>query len=718
MKRQTIAQDAATKTKNAVAQVSNKAEMPKQACDAQYLVCLNDFNISFRRRGRSTPNLVLSVLAMPERYDQFSFDYELECNLEGLLNNSSALTQQDHPHDPQQQLQQEQQDKDIVSLRVPIQGSLLNKLATSLSLVDYDYLFEPKQDDLFNHDSDLDIKHELDEQERNIALTQEREMEARMMAFKRDYEEALKELFEGIDEADIHDEFMAQEAYESATQNNEATSSKGVKAAHAVKSKASKASRFTKNHRRKSKRVAKHARSLVRCTSMDEPMQWNEAALMAEPEMAKMDFEDPLLAAVAIEEPIYEDDFEDEFELVEANEADTDEYLADCPKVPSASSFAFASLALLSKGGDGNVVLSPQSHCLPSNSSLASSHSLPYLAFKRNFAMFNFKMASQVMLSFALMSMLAVGLCLSSLSVAHADSALDDLIALGGSENILSAKDRQVLRALEKSQNTRGATGKVAAPVVSRPGEVQFVFGASAPTILCSMLHISDIALEPGETVYSLQIGDSARWIVEQALSGSDEGIVEHITLKPTDTGLTSNMRIYTDKRTYSLELKSTVDDYIPQVSFIYPEETLKRFNEAKQELMRQQRFNSINVQGERGKASRNYANNAGSNEAINIKDLDFDYELKGDKDLYPVRVFNDGNKTYVQMPKKLLGGQLPALVMVTDTNLFGKDSIAVTNYRLSDDKFIVDGLPQHLRLFLGKNGSASTSSVDIIHRS
>lgn len=330
-------------------------------------------------------------------------------------------------------------------------------------------------------------------------------------------------------------------------------------------------------------------------------------------------------------------------------------------------------------------------------------------------------------------------LCMSALlltsvppcfSLAHADSALDDIIALGGNQNTLSKQDIEILKALEASNNPKAKKSAVSRPIVERPGEVRFVYGAGRPTVVCSLLHVCDISLEPGESVVDVQTGDSARWVVGRSAHGSAQGMVEHVTIKPTDIGLESNLTIYTDKRSYSIDIKSSAKDFMPNVSFIYTEQSMQRYQNIKNELLARKRNNELNLSAsgeelaladEDEYVSETAAipgrKRAKSSVAL-LSGLDFNYQVSGDKEVIPLRVFNDGKHTYVQMPQKLSEGMLPAIVEVTQTHVFSEDATAVTNYRLQGNNFVIDGIPRHLRLFIGNEDSGRAMSADIIRNS
>ncbi len=308
---------------------------------------------------------------------------------------------------------------------------------------------------------------------------------------------------------------------------------------------------------------------------------------------------------------------------------------------------------------------------------------------------------------------LATALLLAQLGPsAQADAALEQLLALSpdqAARQVLTPQERAVLKALEQS-NQRGAKGASTKPVVTGPNEVRFIYGASRPMVVCSLLHVCDIALEPGENVLDLKIGDGARWLIERSVSGHEGAIVEHIALKPTDIGLNTNLRIYTDKRTYYLDLKSTAAEFMPQVSFIYPEATLERYHSLKAELSRAQQARAFSGAPQTGQAGG----------ALLLEQLNFNYELSGDEALYPLRVFNDGRQTFIQMPTKLMatGARLPALVMVNEGgNAMGSGAdsgMGLINYRVVGTSFVIDGLPTHLRLLLGSSADRSALRADI----
>jgi type IV secretion system protein VirB9 len=74
---------------------------------------------------------------------------------------------------------------------------------------------------------------------------------------------------------------------------------------------------------------------------------------------------------------------------------------------------------------------------------------------------------------------------------------------------------------------------------------------------------------------------------------------------------------------------------------------------------------------------------------------------MDGDKaDWRPLRIFDDGNKVYIEMPPASAGTDLPPLFLI------GADGKAeLTNYRVASPYLIVDRLFPQAELRLGAKG-------------
>ena len=67
----------------------------------------------------------------------------------------------------------------------------------------------------------------------------------------------------------------------------------------------------------------------------------------------------------------------------------------------------------------------------------------------------------------------------------------------------------------------------------------------------------------------------------------------------------------------------------------------------------------------------------------------------------YPVRVYNDGVKTIIECPSAMNSNEAPSLI-VTKFNKNSKNQEQLINYRLQNNKYIVDGLFYEAELISG----------------
>lgn len=269
-------------------------------------------------------------------------------------------------------------------------------------------------------------------------------------------------------------------------------------------------------------------------------------------------------------------------------------------------------------------------------------------------------------------------------------------------DNPLSQSEKSALKKLESISNN------AIDPKVFNVGQVQFTYGASIPTVICAVLEITDINLEPGEHILSVQIGDGARWSVESAISGADENSIEHIILKPLDMGLKTSLLIATDRRSYHIRLKSTQKDFMPMVNFFYPKSAYK-----------QKTFEHISPANKGSDNSYQYTKNSNSSRVqmasykeqpsfnlVQGSTKNYAYEITGDDNILPVNAYDDGRKTYIQMGLPFGSSPVPALMQVTKGEgiIFKDENLALINFRVSGDTLIVDGIYDHLRLLSSNN--------------
>jgi len=187
---------------------------------------------------------------------------------------------------------------------------------------------------------------------------------------------------------------------------------------------------------------------------------------------------------------------------------------------------------------------------------------------------------------------------------------------------------------------------------------------------------VSDIALQPAETLISVAAGDTARWVIGDTTSGSGAARRTHILVKPSAVGLRTNLVIATDRRVYHVEVESNARAAMASISWTYPDDGLLAL---------------------RGGTA------ATSEEAVaagvTVDALNFNYRIEGDSPPWrPLRAFDDGRQVFIEFPPTLGQGEAPPLFVVGDGG-----RAELVNYRVRGHYYVVDRLFAAAELRLGE---------------
>jgi type IV secretion system protein VirB9 len=187
---------------------------------------------------------------------------------------------------------------------------------------------------------------------------------------------------------------------------------------------------------------------------------------------------------------------------------------------------------------------------------------------------------------------------------------------------------------------------------------------------------VTDIALQPGESLVSVASGDTVRWIIGDTSSGSGAGQRVHVLVKPVSAGLSTNLVITTDRRAYHLALTSSSGPAMTALSWNYPQDALLAIRRARA-------------------AAEAAAPIAGG---LEIEKLNFAYAITGDSpDWRPLRAFDDGRQTFIEFPRSIGVGEAPPLFLSE-----GKGEVSLVNYRVQGRFYVVDRLFAAAELRLG----------------
>ncbi len=211
-------------------------------------------------------------------------------------------------------------------------------------------------------------------------------------------------------------------------------------------------------------------------------------------------------------------------------------------------------------------------------------------------------------------------------------------------------------------------------------GRLQFVFGAGRATLICAPFRICTIELEQGERVArdGLHLGDTARWLVTPSV-GVDA--TTHLMVKPLVAGLDTSMVIVTDRRTYHLHLLSDTTRFMPAIRWLYPERQQLAWSDYHAYKADQAQKNTL------------------PDTQQNLADLNFGYDIGHCRNCLwrPVRVYDDDQRVYIQMPPSVARLQDMPILLVESGSVTG-----LVNYQVRDSHYIVDGLFERAWLIAG----------------
>jgi P-type conjugative transfer protein TrbG len=262
---------------------------------------------------------------------------------------------------------------------------------------------------------------------------------------------------------------------------------------------------------------------------------------------------------------------------------------------------------------------------------------------------------------------------------------------LGGTNPVLNEQEKagvEITRAW-KDKST----------VASEPGvssSVQFKFGESYPTVVAAVLQVTDIELQEGEIVNHINLGDSTRWTVESALSGSGANQISHLVIKPRDIGLSTSLIVTTDRRTYHLLLVSDEKEFMHDVTFQYstPLAVASPVSSPSPAVAKDPPKDP----------PRRKKQSSGKEVVVSSDppdDADEDFVIKGKAFFRPVSVYTKDGKTFIQLPPAVKHRSAPVLFEETKAGWF-HTSKNLVNSRLHGKWLCVDKIIDSAVLVVG----------------
>ena len=210
--------------------------------------------------------------------------------------------------------------------------------------------------------------------------------------------------------------------------------------------------------------------------------------------------------------------------------------------------------------------------------------------------------------------------------------------------------------------------------------EVQFKYEPHETyQIYCQDGFITDIKFQPGEKVTYVGAGDTTRWVIDRSSAGAGALKTEHVYLKPVKRGLSTNIVINTNQRTYQIHAISG-SRYNPMVSWVV--ET------SREQLWRQIRERDLE-----------------NMMTVNIAELHMKYKVDGGRKWSPSMVFDDGRKTFFKMKPEMRTSVAPVFMIEE------RGKTVLVNYRIVGSYYIIDRIFDCGKLMVG------TDKVEIKRR-
>ena len=242
----------------------------------------------------------------------------------------------------------------------------------------------------------------------------------------------------------------------------------------------------------------------------------------------------------------------------------------------------------------------------------------------------------------------------------------------------------QLVMGMEKEYQ---AAKQASNPFLGEQGYVIYPYGEVVPVITCRPLRMTDVALEPGEEIMGIHAGDTVRWQFSPSQSMKNGLAVAHIVVKPNQPGISTNLLVHTNRRTYNLDFTaSDKAEYLRGVAFSYGDSNNLSY------LFVNKNSNSNNNKDNK-KLEDELQETMGD---VDFNGLYTQYTILNSSkvDWAPEAVFDDGNKTYIRMPFRF--SETPAFYISLDR----KETL--TNFRVKGRYYVVDRLFDKAYLKIG----------------
>lgn len=194
--------------------------------------------------------------------------------------------------------------------------------------------------------------------------------------------------------------------------------------------------------------------------------------------------------------------------------------------------------------------------------------------------------------------------------------------------------------------------------------------------------YVTDVQLRPGEVVQKIASGNTTQWQVDVDIIDG----VQHVYIKPMVSGIRTNMIINTDQRSYRFLVNSTDEmEYVVVFNFAELDREAQLKAEAEALAAQQARLD-------------NFKRLQNTHFNTNYKVI----KTKNVKTAYvPKNIFDDGQKTYIEVSDLALRDNLPLVYSYDD---WEKGKLQLVNYRLKNNVIEIDKVVNKMRVMFSQN--------------
>ena len=236
---------------------------------------------------------------------------------------------------------------------------------------------------------------------------------------------------------------------------------------------------------------------------------------------------------------------------------------------------------------------------------------------------------------------------------------------------------------------------QTATAALGEDGRVVMTYGEAPAALVCAPLHICAIEFGPAEEFHDTpSLSDPVRWQMEVREGYAAGSRRQYLILKPAPSAEKAILTAFTNKRFYSIRLVPDPQNYTPVLSFRFPDEEEAAIR-ARIEADQEAKAAEAAMLAAAAVAEVEQSGVPTDDGLVAAGELNFDYRIAGDARFAPQRIYDDGKKTYIELPRSWRG-EFPVFHA-------GSGHDRVVNYRIDGRRYEIEGVFEAGSLQLGR---------------